>query len=191
MPPTKPPRPFPDCPLVIACGLGVDSNAMLIEFSHRGIRPDLIQQCPKTRNSNDAAVPGSKSRRPPGCRSIVLVARMHQQTERNAQAKLTLVKDLGRSYSWTSYVRQRVELPLFPPSAVLNVSCRISWSLSSPASPIALDPFAKPQLRHGVLAVFPNEETPWPEICWKCTDCASSWLMMTRTQGIAWPFCSV
>jgi hypothetical protein len=33
--------------------------------------------------------------------------------ERNAQAKLTSVKGLGRSYSWDSYVRQRIELPLF------------------------------------------------------------------------------
>ncbi|MBM4072698.1 MAG: hypothetical protein FJ271_27795 [Planctomycetes bacterium] len=35
-------RPFPDCPLVVAYGLGVDSTAMLIEFARRGIRPDLI-----------------------------------------------------------------------------------------------------------------------------------------------------
>jgi len=35
-------RPWPDCPLVVAYGLGVDSTAMLIEFAHRGIRPDLI-----------------------------------------------------------------------------------------------------------------------------------------------------
>src|SRR5271168_839948 len=35
-------RPYPDCPLVVAYGLGVDSTAMLIEFAHRGIRPDLI-----------------------------------------------------------------------------------------------------------------------------------------------------
>jgi hypothetical protein len=28
--------------LVVAYGLGVDSTAMLIEFAHRGIRPDLI-----------------------------------------------------------------------------------------------------------------------------------------------------
>jgi len=40
--PTKPQRPFPDCPLVVAHGLGVDSTAMLIELAHRGIRPDLI-----------------------------------------------------------------------------------------------------------------------------------------------------
>src|SRR6187549_2832185 len=37
-----PPRPHPDWPLVVAYGLGVDSTAMLIEFAHRGIRPDLI-----------------------------------------------------------------------------------------------------------------------------------------------------
>src|ERR1700758_3384228 len=36
------PRPHPDCPLVVAYGLGVDSTAMLIEFARRGIRPDLI-----------------------------------------------------------------------------------------------------------------------------------------------------
>ncbi len=35
-------RPWPDCPLVVAYGLGVDSTAMLIEFVRRGIRPDLI-----------------------------------------------------------------------------------------------------------------------------------------------------
>src|SRR5438874_11115667 len=35
-------RPWPDCPLVVAYGLGVDSTAMLVEFSFRGIRPDLI-----------------------------------------------------------------------------------------------------------------------------------------------------
>lgn len=35
-------RPYPDCPLVVAYGLGVDSTAMLVEFANRGIRPDLI-----------------------------------------------------------------------------------------------------------------------------------------------------
>src|SRR5262249_44600599 len=35
-------RPWPDCPLVVVYGLGVDSTAMLIEFARRGIRPDLI-----------------------------------------------------------------------------------------------------------------------------------------------------
>jgi hypothetical protein len=35
-------RPWPDCPLVVAYGLGVDSTAMLIEFALRKIRPDLI-----------------------------------------------------------------------------------------------------------------------------------------------------
>jgi hypothetical protein len=35
-------RPYPDCPLVVAYGLGVDSSAMLIEFACRSIRPDLI-----------------------------------------------------------------------------------------------------------------------------------------------------
>ena len=35
-------RPYPDCPLVVAYGLGVDSTAMLIEFARRNIRPDLI-----------------------------------------------------------------------------------------------------------------------------------------------------
>lgn len=39
---TLPVRPWPDCPLVVAYGLGVDSTAMLVEFAHRGIRPDLI-----------------------------------------------------------------------------------------------------------------------------------------------------
>ena len=34
--------PKPDNPLVVAYGLGVDSTAMLVEFAHRGIRPDLI-----------------------------------------------------------------------------------------------------------------------------------------------------
>src|SRR3954466_1366435 len=37
-----PPRPRPDCPLVVAYGLGVNSTAMLVEFARRGIRPDLI-----------------------------------------------------------------------------------------------------------------------------------------------------
>lgn len=35
-------RPYPDCPLVVAYGLGVDSTAMLAEFARRSIRPDLI-----------------------------------------------------------------------------------------------------------------------------------------------------
>jgi hypothetical protein len=35
-------RPWPDCPLAVAYGLGVNSTAMLIEFASRGIRPDLI-----------------------------------------------------------------------------------------------------------------------------------------------------
>jgi hypothetical protein len=42
--PGNPPalRPYPDCPLVVAYGLGVDSTAMLIEFVRLRIRPDLI-----------------------------------------------------------------------------------------------------------------------------------------------------
>src|SRR5262249_30252016 len=32
----------PQPPLVVACGLGVDSTAMLVGFTRRGIRPDLI-----------------------------------------------------------------------------------------------------------------------------------------------------
>jgi hypothetical protein len=39
---TAPPRPLPASPLVVAYGLGVDSTALLIEFSRRAIRPDLI-----------------------------------------------------------------------------------------------------------------------------------------------------
>lgn len=35
-------RPYRDCPLVVAYGLGVDSTARLIEFAQRGVRPDLI-----------------------------------------------------------------------------------------------------------------------------------------------------
>src|SRR5687767_7702431 len=35
-------RPYPDAPLAVAYGLGVDSTAMLIEFVNRGIKPDLI-----------------------------------------------------------------------------------------------------------------------------------------------------
>jgi hypothetical protein len=35
-------RPHPDCPLVVAYGLGVNSTALLVEFADRGIRPDLI-----------------------------------------------------------------------------------------------------------------------------------------------------
>jgi 3'-phosphoadenosine 5'-phosphosulfate sulfotransferase (PAPS reductase)/FAD synthetase len=35
-------RPWPDSPLVVAYGLGVDSTAMLIEFARLGLRPDLI-----------------------------------------------------------------------------------------------------------------------------------------------------
>ena len=37
-----PPRLRPDCPLVVAYGLGVNSTAMLVEFAKRDIRPDLI-----------------------------------------------------------------------------------------------------------------------------------------------------
>lgn len=37
-----PPRPRPDCPLVVAYGLGVNSTAMLVEFVNRGIKPDMI-----------------------------------------------------------------------------------------------------------------------------------------------------
>src|SRR3954466_7257577 len=37
-----PPRPRPDCPLVVAYGLGVNSTAMLVEFVRRKIVPDLI-----------------------------------------------------------------------------------------------------------------------------------------------------
>ena len=37
-----PPRPRPDCPLVVAYGLGVNSTAMLVEFAKRGIVPDMI-----------------------------------------------------------------------------------------------------------------------------------------------------
>ena len=33
--------------------------------------------------------------------------------ERNAQAKLTSVKGLGRSFAWESYLGRRIELPLF------------------------------------------------------------------------------
>src|SRR6187401_945479 len=40
--PMDPPRPRPDCPLVVAYGLGVNSTAMLVEFARRDIRPDLI-----------------------------------------------------------------------------------------------------------------------------------------------------
>src|ERR1700728_1065069 len=35
-------RPWPDCPLAVAYGVGVDSTAMLVEFAVRGIRPELI-----------------------------------------------------------------------------------------------------------------------------------------------------
>jgi hypothetical protein len=35
------------------------------------------------------------------------------QIENNAQAKLTSVKGLGRSYSWKSYLSRRISLPLF------------------------------------------------------------------------------
>src|ERR1700678_2492236 len=38
----SPLRPCPDCSLVVAYGLGVDSTAMLSEFANRGIKPDLI-----------------------------------------------------------------------------------------------------------------------------------------------------
>ena len=37
-----PPRPRPDCPLVVAYGLGVNSTAMLVEFARRDIVPDMI-----------------------------------------------------------------------------------------------------------------------------------------------------
>src|SRR6516164_9446210 len=35
-------RPWPECPLVVAYGLGVNSTAMLVEFARRSIKPDLI-----------------------------------------------------------------------------------------------------------------------------------------------------
>ena len=35
-------RPLPDCPLVVAYGLGVNSTAMLVEFARLDIRPDLV-----------------------------------------------------------------------------------------------------------------------------------------------------
>ena len=35
-------RPYPDCPLVVAYGLGVDSTAMLIEFVKRGVKPRTV-----------------------------------------------------------------------------------------------------------------------------------------------------
>jgi hypothetical protein len=34
--------------------------------------------------------------------------------QRNAQAKLISVRGLGRSFAWGTYLRQRIELPLFP-----------------------------------------------------------------------------
>ena len=37
-----PPQPRPDCPLVVAYGLGVNSTAMLVEFAKRDVRPDMI-----------------------------------------------------------------------------------------------------------------------------------------------------
>jgi hypothetical protein len=40
--------------------------------------------------------------------------------ERNAQAKLTSVKGLGRSFSWEGYLARRYELPLFPGSGCLG-----------------------------------------------------------------------
>lgn len=40
--PTTPIRPWHECPLVVAYGLGVDSTAMLVEFAGRRIRPDAI-----------------------------------------------------------------------------------------------------------------------------------------------------
>jgi hypothetical protein len=40
--PSSPLWPSTDFPLVVAYGLGVDSTAMLIEFAHRDVRPDLI-----------------------------------------------------------------------------------------------------------------------------------------------------
>jgi hypothetical protein len=36
------------------------------------------------------------------------------EIERNAQAKLTSVKGLGRSFSWEGYLTRLYELPLFP-----------------------------------------------------------------------------
>jgi len=68
----------------------------------------------KRGNGNDSAVPGSKKH------EIAWLQEHHPELldralrlERNPQAKLTSVKGLGRSYSWDSYVRQRMELPLF------------------------------------------------------------------------------
>jgi hypothetical protein len=34
--------------------------------------------------------------------------------DRNAQAKLTSVKGLGRSFAWEAFLARRIELPLFP-----------------------------------------------------------------------------
>jgi hypothetical protein len=54
-------------------------------------------------------------------REIVRLAEHHPDLleralaiERNAQAKLTSVKGLGRSFAWESFLSGRLELPLFP-----------------------------------------------------------------------------
>ena len=54
-------------------------------------------------------------------REIVWLAEHHPDLleralaiERNAQAKLTSVKGLGRSFAWESFLSGRLELPLFP-----------------------------------------------------------------------------
>jgi hypothetical protein len=35
-------RPLPECPLILAYGMGVDSTAVIVEFVRLGVRPDLI-----------------------------------------------------------------------------------------------------------------------------------------------------
>src|SRR5262249_12506948 len=77
-------RPLPDCPLVVAYGLGVHSTAMLVEFVRCGIRPDLIL-CSRSRADDHScagthAITGASSPKlfwppvwPQGARPVVRV----------------------------------------------------------------------------------------------------------------------
>jgi hypothetical protein len=100
--PTDHVRPLPDCPLVVAYGLGVDSTAMLVEFVHRGIRPDRIL----------FADTGGE---------ILWLGRHHPRLldwalaiEANARPNLTSVKGLGRSVAWADFLDAVDRPPLFP-----------------------------------------------------------------------------
>ena len=52
-----PPRPRPDCPLVVAYGLGVNSTAMLVEFAKRhGLKIGTIASLIEHRSRNESLI---------------------------------------------------------------------------------------------------------------------------------------